>query len=165
MLMIHDPADIRSQYIQEIARLNDDLSHTAQRLQRQVEALTQEESARAAIQPNDLHIILAHRPFDQAALPFLQEITSSGDPFYRSIYLFLAGHLAGGQWRLPSFGPIFIPGYGFFPSDIDTINLGSFTQSISRGLGNGSETGFLPIRLFNPPEITLITFTSDWIID
>ena len=65
----------------------------------------------------------------------------------------LSGHAHGGQFILPFIGPVFAPGQGLFPK----YARGSFGERpkliISRGIG-GSE---FPFRLFNHPEINVIT--------
>lgn len=64
-----------------------------------------------------------------------------------------SGHAHGGQFILPFIGPIFSPGQGLFPK----YAKGSFGERpkliISRGLGNAE----FPLRLFNHPEINVIT--------
>lgn len=65
----------------------------------------------------------------------------------------LSGHAHGGQFILPFIGPVFSPGQGLFPK----YARGSFGERprliISRGLGNAE----FPLRLFNHPEINIIT--------
>lgn len=67
----------------------------------------------------------------------------------------LSGHAHGGQFILPFIGPLFSPGQGVFPK----YAKGSFGTKpkliISRGLGNSE----FPLRLFNHPEINIITLT------
>lgn len=64
-----------------------------------------------------------------------------------------SGHAHGGQFILPFIGPVFSPGQGLFPK----YAKGSFGDRpkliISRGLGNAE----FPLRLFNHPEINVIT--------
>ncbi|MGN0529443.1 MAG: phosphoesterase, partial [Eubacterium sp.] len=65
----------------------------------------------------------------------------------------LSGHAHGGQFILPIVGPVFSPGQGVFPK----YARGSFGERpmliVSRGLGNAE----FPFRLFNHPEINVIT--------
>ena len=69
--------------------------------------------------------------------------------------LMLAGHAHGGQFILPVIGPVYCPGQGFHPK----YARGSFGNRprliISRGLGNSE----FPFRLFNHPEINVITIS------
>jgi len=67
----------------------------------------------------------------------------------------LSGHAHGGQFVLPFIGPVFSPGQGIFPK----YAKGSYGTRpmliVSRGLGNAE----FPFRLFNHPEINVITLT------
>ena len=76
--------------------------------------------------------------------------------FYCSleIDLVLSGHAHGGQIRLPKIGGLFAPHQGFFPRfSGGLINQRKTTMVVSRGLGNS----IFPQRLFNRPEIVVIT--------
>ncbi len=68
----------------------------------------------------------------------------------------LSGHAHGGQFILPLFGPVFSPGQGVRPK----YARGSFGSRpmliVSRGLGNAE----FPFRLFNHPEINVITVSK-----
>lgn len=67
----------------------------------------------------------------------------------------LSGHAHGGQFNLPFFGPVFSPGQGIRPA----YAKGAFGRRpkliVSRGIGNAE----FPFRLFNHPEIVIITVT------
>lgn len=67
----------------------------------------------------------------------------------------LSGHAHGGQFILPFIGPVFSPGQGLLPK----YARGSFGERpmliVSRGLGNSE----FPFRLFNHPEINVITIS------
>ena len=82
--------------------------------------------------------------------------------------LVIAGHYHGGQIRIPFYGALFIPNIneaGLFPkqSDVSGYNVyGDYKQYISRGLGASKLGGTnLKFRLFNTPEINLITLVKD----
>lgn len=68
----------------------------------------------------------------------------------------LSGHAHGGQFILPFVGPVFSPGQGLFPK----YARGSVGERpkliISRGIGNSE----FPLRLFNHPEINVITLVK-----
>ncbi len=68
----------------------------------------------------------------------------------------LSGHAHGGQFILPFIGPVFSPGQGLFPK----YARGTFGTRpkliISRGIGNSE----FPLRLFNHPEINIITLNK-----
>lgn len=74
------------------------------------------------------------------------------------VELVLTGHAHGGQVRIPltDIGLI-SPGEGFFPKYTAGMHiLGDTVMEVNRGIGNSS----IPVRIFNPPEITVITLTS-----
>jgi predicted MPP superfamily phosphohydrolase len=84
--------------------------------------------------------------------------------------LILAGHYHGGQIRLPIIGALYIPSYttennngGLFPDQNDVKGItyfGTTPQYISAGLGSSNVIPLLNFRLFNTPEINLITLTE-----
>ncbi|MCD7872758.1 MAG: hypothetical protein LUG21_05595 [Clostridiales bacterium] len=69
----------------------------------------------------------------------------------------LSGHAHGGQFILPLIGPVFSPGQGLRPQ----YAKGAFGEHpkliVSRGLGNSE----FPLRLFNHPEINVITVNNN----
>jgi predicted MPP superfamily phosphohydrolase len=108
------------------------------------EQLQKELSAAQLVNSRELTILLAHR----------------GAKKFRQIYaqfpldLTLAGHAHGGCWRLPFLGfALVAPDEGFLPKSTSGFLLvdGGWTH-----LSRGSSNIFSP-RLFNPPEITLLS--------
>lgn len=90
-------------------------------------------------------ILLSHKP------NYFKDYSEAG------IDLVFSGHAHGGQIRLPFIGGLVGPDQGLFPkytSGIYTKNQTSMV--VSRGLGNS----LFPLRLFNKPEIVLITLES-----
>ncbi len=71
----------------------------------------------------------------------------------------LCGHAHGGQWRIPFFKQGFYsPGQGLFPKYTDGVHsCGNMKEIISRGLGNSE----CPLRLFNRPEIVVVTLENN----
>ncbi|WP_245596223.1 metallophosphoesterase [Paenibacillus taiwanensis] len=73
----------------------------------------------------------------------------------------LSGHSHGGQIRAPFYGPIFLPEMGKrYPDGLYTLpreHDHPLLVHTSRGLG----TTLLPMRLFCPPEWTIITLQSE----
>ncbi|MDR1599232.1 MAG: metallophosphoesterase [Oscillospiraceae bacterium] len=167
MLLEPDPADALAMFRAEIAdtraRGVDRTTRAAlENAQRAADALEREAAIRGTIQPGDLHIVVAHRPVDTARAALLNAWAASGNAFYRSIDAFLAGHLAGGQWRLPYLGAIYAPGLGFFPRDAAGFAyVDGLAQTISAGLGRSSDTPYPWFRLFNSPELTRVVFTRE----
>lgn len=111
----------------------------------------------------DLQIGVTHTPLTVEYVRTLLEWTDETAVFgYRRLRLVLAGHYAGGQWRLGALGPLYVPERGWLAGDDGIVGMqrvNAITQYISGGLG---ASGFYPMpgRLFNAPSATLLTFTA-----
>lgn len=71
-----------------------------------------------------------------------------------NIDLAFTGHAHGGQIRIPFIGGLVAPDQGVFPKyTSDSYSKDSTTMFVSRGLGNS----IFPIRIFNRPEIVVVT--------
>jgi predicted MPP superfamily phosphohydrolase len=96
---------------------------------------------------------------DESGLPLRLLLAHSPDEFKwaqaREVDLILAGHLHGGQVRLPLFGAILAPSrYGVrYAHGIFTA--GNTVMHVSRGTGS-----LTPLRYNCPPEISLLSLTS-----
>lgn len=91
-------------------------------------------------------LLLAHRPEQ------LETYASEG------IDVVFAGHAHGGQIRFPGLGGLIAPGQGWFPSMTEGVFESGDTQLVlSRGLGN---SGF-PLRVFNLPEVVVVTLENE----
>ena len=91
---------------------------------------------------SNFKILLSHRPE-------LFDIYSNS-----SVDLVFSGHAHGGQFRLPFIGGLIAPDQGLFPKLTEGIHTSNnTTMVISRGLGNS----IIPIRLFNRPELVVVT--------
>lgn len=87
-------------------------------------------------------ILLSHRPeqFDIYA--------------ENQVDIIFSGHAHGGQFRFPGVGGLLSPGQGWFPKLTSGVHERNGSQLvISRGLGNS----LMPIRIFNKPEIVVVT--------
>lgn len=94
----------------------------------------------------DFNIVLAHRPED-----FALYVKSGAD-------LVFCGHAHGGQIRIPLMGGVYAPGQGFWPKYTSGFYTeGNTTMVVSRGLGNS----LFPIRIFNRPQLLLLTLHSE----
>lgn len=90
-------------------------------------------------------VLLCHRP---------DSFIYGNAAYLWDIDLVLCGHTHGGLWRLPLIGGLIAPEQGFNPPyDKGEFELGNITMIVSSGL---SGYGKIP-RLFNSPEITVIT--------
>ncbi len=120
-------------------------------------------AARAQMKSTDLHIALTHAPLTYEYVRSVWEWDVGEGPALKDVTLALAGHLCGGQYRLPGAGALYVPGYGLFPEDsliTGFARVSTIAQYVSPGLGS---SGFYPLepgRLFNPPTITLVTLTG-----
>lgn len=90
-------------------------------------------------------ILLSHRPeyFDVYAA--------------KGIDISFSGHAHGGQIRFPFIGAIMAPHQGFFPKySAGMYQISNSRLFLSRGLGNS----LFPFRIFNHPELILVTLES-----
>ena len=99
------------------------------------------------IEGEDLfQILLAHRP----------EIISLYSEYGFDVVF--SGHAHGGQFRMPFVGGLMAPDQGLFPTYTSgTYKSDNTTMIVNRGLGNS----IIPIRIFNRPEIVVLTLSSD----
>ncbi len=99
-----------------------------------------------AADENGLTILLAHRPER-----FKMYADWGAD-------IIFCGHAHGGQVRLPIINKaLMAPNQGIFPKYTSGMySLATSRMVVSRGLGNS----FIPIRLFNPPEIVVVTLKA-----
>ena len=81
--------------------------------------------------------------------------------------LVLAGHYHAGQIRIPFYGALFIPDaftpVYLFPDQREVkglITWGNTNQYVTAGLGANAPYKFLQFRLFNTPEINVLTLTK-----
>ncbi len=115
------------------------------------------------ISPQDLQIAVAHAPMETDYIRSSIEWADQNKPInYKRISLLMAGHYCGGQWRLPWGGAIYVPDLGWFPQDNQIIGMrriNSINQYVSGGVG-ASDLYPVDVRLFNPPSVTLISFTA-----
>ncbi len=106
---------------------------------------TSKETIQKLITGSECTILLAHHP------ERIEEYADAGAD------LVLSGHAHGGQVRLFNQG-LFSPNQGILPKYTSGIySVGRTKLFVSRGAGNHS---FLPPRIFNRPEIDLITLKT-----
>lgn len=134
------------------------------RIDRTEEALRQMKSG-------DFKICVTHAPYSQEGLAGLRYNGADGlRNNAKPVSLVLAGHLCGGQFRLPLAGPVCIPKVvGLYPEDrwfpgggglSGLSTLYGISQYISPGLGASGAYSPWSVRFMNPPAVTLITLTS-----
>lgn len=94
----------------------------------------------------DFNILLSHRP---------EQFTVYKE---MNVDLVFSGHAHGGQIRLPFIGGVIAPNQGLFPKYTEGIYKdGQTSMVVSRGLGNS----LFPFRIFNRPELVIITLKSE----
>ena len=124
--------------------------------------------AQRVIGASDIHISLAHeRPSDD----FIYT-SESHDPlserYLRTPELLLAGHYCNGVWRIPFVGALYVPDEtldrnGWLPEQSRINGLSSVDDTqvyVTGGLSSNSDVKLMPFRLFNSPEISVLTLTS-----
>ncbi len=95
---------------------------------------------------NGFEILLSHRP----------ELLSLYSQF--QIDMVFSGHAHGGQFGIPMIGGLVAPNQGLFPEYYSgKYILEDTTMIVNRGLGNS----IIPLRLFNRPEIVVLTLITE----
>lgn len=112
----------------------------------------------------DILVSATHYPVTQARLDDFERRCEQAEEILSGVDLVVSGHYHGGQICLPVVGAVYVPdtslGWnGFFPgSDVKgMVDTGGLAQNISGGLGSTR----LRFRLFNTPEVSVITFRSE----
>lgn len=113
---------------------------------------------------DSVKILLHHYPKQEVAFS-PENIDEWGDLKYD---LAIAGHYHGGQFRIPFIGALYIPDAtsqrkGLFPDQEHVMGLTKYydtQQYVSAGLGASDGIKLLGFRLFNTPEINVITLKN-----
>ena len=121
-----------------------------------------------AMSPTDIHISLAHEPPADSFIYTSEDHDSANERFLTSPELIVAGHFCGGVWRIPGLGAIYVPDStmarsGWFPEQEDVAGLSTVGETqlyITRGLSTSGSVPLMPFRLFNEPEVSVLTLTS-----
>ena len=124
--------------------------------------------AQRTMQSSEIHIALSHEVPDEDFIYTSQEHSAELERFLPMPELIVSGHYCGGVWRLPLIGPIYVPDRllprgGWFPDESRIRGLSEVGETeiyISAGLSNNGALPFMPFRLFNSPEIAILTLTS-----
>lgn len=117
-----------------------------------------------SMKEEDIQVALSHTPLTHEYVSTMQQWQEKGKVFsLRNVALVLSGHYAGGQWRWPWGGAVYVTDLGFAPPDhlvkgLDYV--GGIPQYISPGLSASPSYPWQPGRLFNPPEVTYLALTS-----
>lgn len=125
-------------------------------------------AAISEIDPSDLVIALSHVvPTDDFIISAGEHDHEAGN-FLMEPELIISGHYCGGVWQIPGLGAFYVnnpmlPRYGWFPDQEDAEGLsrvGECQVYITAGLSTTNTVKLLPFRLFNDPQISLLTLTA-----
>lgn len=114
------------------------------------------------VNDTDVLVALNHYPVVDARV---DSLLNNPHFKFRDYDLIIAGHYHGGQIRIPFVGALFVPEpwyekNGLFPPQDRVKGLWEYKktkQYVSTGLGSSDAISFLNFRLFNPPEINVLT--------
>lgn len=128
-----------------------------------LEAIAASVEAIKSMTKDDLQIALTHVPLEAGYVREMVDWSQSEAIFsFRRLSLVLAGHYVGGQWRLPGMGALYVPERGWLAGDNGIVGMqriNSISQYVSGGLA-ASHLYPMPGRLFNPPSISLLSYTA-----
>ena len=124
--------------------------------------------AQRSMSATDIHISLAHEPPADTFIYTSEDHDPETERFLASPELIIAGHYCGGVWRIPGIGAIYVPddtlpNSGWFPDQARVAGLSTVGETqlyISSGLSTSGSVRLMPFRLFNQPEISVLTLTS-----
>ncbi|WP_078556701.1 metallophosphoesterase [Bacillus alkalicellulosilyticus] len=98
------------------------------------------------IEEDSFQILLSHRP---------ELFSLYSDNGFDIVF---SGHAHGGQFRIPFVGGLVAPNQGLFPKYTSgEYKMDDTTMIVNRGLGNS----IIPIRVFNRPELVVVSLTSE----
>lgn len=114
---------------------------------------------------SDVLVALNHYPVIDAKINYIK---NQKNYEFRHYDLIIAGHYHGGQVRIPFIGALFVPepwyeNGGLLPPRDRVKGLWVYEdtkQYVSAGLGSSDAISFINFRLFNTPEINVLTLTS-----
>lgn len=125
-------------------------------------------TAERDMQSTDIHIALAHEPPAEDFIYTSETHNVSEERYLITPELVLAGHYCNGVWRLPFIGALYVPDNtlprgGWFPEQSGICGLSRVDETqmyITGGLSTNSTVKLMPFRLFNSPQISVLTLTS-----
>src|SRR5690625_3364610 len=118
--------------------------------------------ATGILNSTDVLIALNHYPVVDVRFDYIEEDPSTN---LKDFDLIIAGHYHGGQIRLPFVGALFVPEAWYEPNSYfpprDRVKglweYDGIKQYVSAGLGSSADISYLKFRLFNTPEINVLT--------
>lgn len=121
-----------------------------------------------SIKEEDFLLTLSHEVPSDKSIYAMASHESPTEKYLSEPELILAGHYCGGVWRLPVLGAFYVPDNmmarnGWFPDQEDVKGLSTVGESqvfITGGLSTNTETPIMAFRLFNQPELSVLTLTA-----
>lgn len=121
-----------------------------------------------SMKEDDFYLTLTHQPPSDSFIYASASHSESTGKYLDEPELILAGHYCGGVWRLPLLGAFYAPDNmmarnGWFPAQEDVKGLSTVGETqiyITGGLSINSATPIMAFRLFNQPEISILTLTA-----
>ena len=125
-------------------------------------------SAIGSIQSDDFVLAMAHEPLTESFIRASAAHDTSTSKYLEDPDLILAGHYCSGVWRLPVLGAFYIPDStlprgGWLPAQNQVQGLSSVGETqvyITGGLWINAAQPIMRFRLFNQPEVSLLTLTA-----
>ena len=116
----------------------------------------------------DIHISLAHEVPSETFIYASEDHNPQSERFLYTPELIVAGHYCGGVWNIPMLGAFYVPDKtlprgGWFPAREKVSGLSTVGETqvyITKGLSTNGSLPLMPFRLFNSPEISVLTLTS-----
>ena len=116
----------------------------------------------------DIHIGLSHERPSEDFIYTSETHDPVTDRYLLTPELILAGHYCNGVWRLPFVGALYVPDDtfdrgGWLPEQSLINGLSSVDDTqifVTGGLSYNGAVKLMPFRLFNGPEISVLTLTS-----
>lgn len=125
-------------------------------------------AAVSEITSNDLVIGLSHVVPSDSFIESACSHDAENSNYLMEPELIISGHYCGGVWKVPGLGAFYVnnrmlPRNGWFPAaeDVDGLSKVSECQVyITGGLSTTSSVKLLPFRVFNDPQVSLLTLTA-----
>lgn len=124
--------------------------------------------AQRTMSSTDIHISLAHEVPSDSFIYTSEDHDLQNERYLTSPELILAGHYCAGVWRIPLVGAFYVPDQtlsrgGWFPPQERVTGLSTVGETqvyITSGLSTNGSVPLMPFRLFNSPQISVLTLTS-----
>ncbi len=141
-----------------------------QSIEYQMDVIKRSNEAKLQMLSSDVYICLTHEPYTSTFIDTQKDaLHASAAVSFESISLVLSGHYCNGQFRLPFVGAVWAPkewalsNSGFFPDNNRISGLKivhGITQYINPGLSTSNVYPLFPVRFYNAPSVSVLSFTT-----